>query len=66
MPLFEFRCVQCGAEFEKLVRKTGEAAQITCPVCQGSKVEETFSTFASLTGNAAPGSRSGGCRPAGG
>lgn len=66
MPLFEYRCAECGAEFEKLVRKPGGNAEITCPVCGSRTVEEMLSTFASRTGNAGLGSRSAGCKPTGG
>ncbi len=66
MPLFEYRCAECGAEFEKLVRNPGAGAEITCPVCSSRKLDQMLSTFASRTGNAGFGSRSAGCKPAGG
>jgi putative FmdB family regulatory protein len=66
MPLFEFRCAECGAAFEKLVRRAGSLGDIACPVCESRKVEEVLSSFASPTKNAGSGSRQGGCKPAGG
>ncbi len=43
MPLFEFRCRQCDARFEQLVR--GGAA-VECPECRGRELEKQFSVFA--------------------
>jgi putative FmdB family regulatory protein len=38
MPLFEYRCRDCGREFESLVSsRTAEA--VRCPQCQGAAVE---------------------------
>jgi len=43
MPIHEYVCHACQAQFEELVR--GEEA-IECPVCRSAKVERRFSTFA--------------------
>jgi putative FmdB family regulatory protein len=65
MPIFEFECLECGARFEKLIRTAGVDAEVTCPKCRGSRVEEKFSTFSSAAtgGSAVP---SNGCVPGGG
>ncbi|MGD0397393.1 MAG: zinc ribbon domain-containing protein [Syntrophobacteraceae bacterium] len=42
MPLYEYRCTDCGNTFEKLVLGAGEP--ITCPKCQGG-VEKLMSSF---------------------
>ncbi len=42
MPLYEYRCTECGNTFEKLVLGAGEP--ITCPKCQGG-VEKLMSSF---------------------
>lgn len=65
MPLYEYRCPQCGHRFE-ILQRMGEGAEgLTCPRCGAGKVEKQFSTFASSTGGgqAATG---GGCGPGGG
>jgi putative FmdB family regulatory protein len=59
MPLFEFECLECGAEFESLVRKASEKAEVRCPACDSRKLEEKVSGFAS-------GSGSKDCRPSSG
>jgi putative FmdB family regulatory protein len=66
MPLFEFRCTECSAEFEKLVRHAGKYEEISCPECRSGKVEEILSTFASPAKSAPHGSHFGACKPAGG
>ncbi len=59
MPLFEYRCHDCGAEFEELVRYE-EADRITCSYCKSLRVERLLSKFAvsrdaSLSASAEPG-----------
>lgn len=44
MPIFEYRCGDCGQNFEKLVRR--EADVIACPACDGRHLEQQLSTFA--------------------
>jgi len=43
MPIYEYACRQCGAQFEVLVRGQ-EAPQ--CPACQGADLEKALSSFA--------------------
>ena len=40
MPIYEYRCKDCGKEFEALVRKSDVPA---CPSCQGTELERQFS-----------------------
>lgn len=44
MPIFEYRCADCGKGFEKLVRRHTD--DIACPSCTGRHVEQQYSTFA--------------------
>jgi putative FmdB family regulatory protein len=46
MPLFEFKCADCGHKFEELVM--GSKA-INCPECKSADVEKLLSTFAAST-----------------
>ncbi|MSV30109.1 MAG: zinc ribbon domain-containing protein [Bryobacterales bacterium] len=52
MPIFEYRCEDCGTKFEKLMRRAGEAAP-GCPSCGGEHADQQFSTF-SARANGAP------------
>lgn len=44
MPIFEYRCTDCGTGFEKLVRRETEV--VSCPSCAGAHLEQQYSTFA--------------------
>jgi putative FmdB family regulatory protein len=64
MPIYEYACPGCGARFEKLVRRFGEA--VSCPRCARADVEKHLSVFAVATA-AAPafaGCGEGPCSPA--
>jgi putative FmdB family regulatory protein len=58
MPMYEYRCQDCGERFEAL-RKASEADQgVRCPQCQGERIERLLSGFAtSGCGTAGGGSR---------
>ncbi len=44
MPLFEFKCRDCGATFEKIVPSSN--TRVVCRKCESSKVEKLLSVFA--------------------
>jgi putative FmdB family regulatory protein len=43
MPIFEYKCQDCGTKFEKLVR--GTTTDILCPSCGKDHLEQELSTF---------------------
>jgi putative FmdB family regulatory protein len=47
MPIYEFRCRQCGHRFEELCRMGSNGAGVRCPGCKGKRVERIMSRFAS-------------------
>ncbi|RKY04859.1 zinc ribbon domain-containing protein [Candidatus Poribacteria bacterium] len=55
MPIYEYRCKECGERFETLVLSEGEIP--SCPSCGGDKVEKLIS---------APQVRMDGLSPSGG
>ena len=66
MPIFEYRCSDCGTRFEKLVR-TSDTDGPHCPQCSTTEVERELSTFAAHSSggrSAAVAPARGGC-PAG-
>jgi len=44
MPLFEFKCRDCGTTFEKIVPSS--TTQVACKKCAGPHVEKLLSVFA--------------------
>jgi len=65
MPIYEYRCSECGEEFEKLVASARSAAEISCPKCGSANVKKMLSLFASR-GSAASSTRGSSCLPTGG
>ena len=44
MPLFEYECSDCGAEFEKIV--STHKTPVICQCCDSPRVEKKLSVFA--------------------
>lgn len=44
MPVYEYRCKNCGNSFEYLVLHSSPAA--SCPACAGQQLEQVISAFA--------------------
>ena len=44
MPLFEFKCRECGTMFEKIVPSS--TTKVACKKCSSPKVEKLLSVFA--------------------
>ena len=68
MPIYEYRCEECGAEFEKRVARVADSASVGCPSCGQTRVAMRFSTFATVTSGSKqsasmPGCPSAGCCP---
>jgi putative FmdB family regulatory protein len=65
LPIYEFECLDCGLEFEKLVRKSGSEPEVACPECGGRNVEQQVSAFAARM-TSGKGGPPGSCAPGGG
>ncbi len=61
MPLYEYRCRDCGHQFEILQRLGEGSAGLVCPRCTADALDKQFSTFAPMAaaggGGAAAASR---------
>ena len=44
MPLYEFKCLDCGNLFELLIMKSEH--KVRCPACESESVERVLSLFA--------------------
>ncbi len=49
MPIYEYRCQDCGNRFEILQRLGQGPEGLNCPECGEERVEKQYSTFASST-----------------
>ncbi len=58
MPIFEFRCLECGNLFEKLFLNSDQKTDVACPECQSQSFERVVSRA-----NYAIGAGPGGKRP---
>ena len=46
MPIYEYKCQDCGNKFEKLVRRATDAEALECPSCGQKHLTQELSTFA--------------------
>jgi putative FmdB family regulatory protein len=54
MPIYEYRCDDCGAEFEKRVARAADSEGVRCPSCGENHLTPRLSTFSTVTGDSAP------------
>lgn len=59
MPIYEYRCRQCGHTFEAFQRVGADGSDLMCPKCNTSRPEKLFSSFASSGSAPSYGSSSG-------
>ena len=61
MPIYEYKCRDCGHRFEVLQRLGEGADGLHCPTCGTAPVEKVFSTFAAAGGQGAAKGESASC-----
>ena len=68
MPLYEYKCNDCGTVFEELIGKTVPESFPACPKCRSDNCQRQFSTFAAKVGigSSGPACSTGGCGGGGG
>jgi putative FmdB family regulatory protein len=50
MPIYEYRCSDCGKKFQALVGMTAEPDEIKCPACGSTKADKLVSRFVRYRG----------------
>jgi putative FmdB family regulatory protein len=45
MPIYEYRCEECGEGFEMFVRSASRQAEPKCPRCGSRRVKKSVSLF---------------------
>lgn len=45
MPIYEYRCEECGEGFELFVRSPSRQVEPTCPKCGSQRVKKSVSLF---------------------
>ena len=58
MPLYEYKCRQCGSEFELLRRISDSDDEVTCPLCGAQESDRQISASSCSTGAAGYGNYS--------
>ncbi len=65
MPMYEYRCQECGAKYEQLRRMSDADKDLECPSCGSRNVRREISACA-IGGSYSSSSSGGGCVPRGG
>ena len=68
MPIYEYRCQECGEKFEKLVRSSSDHTELACPNCGSKQAEKLLSLFGTSGFSTTPNftsSSSDSCQPSG-
>lgn len=45
MPIFEYRCNDCGKKFEIFFKSMRESENVKCPECNSENIGKLFSSF---------------------
>ena len=68
MPIYEYRCQDCCEKFDKLVRRSTDQTELTCPNCGGKQATKLPSLFATSGFSTTPNftsSSADSCQPSG-
>ena len=50
MPIFEFRCAECGHVFEEIFKRADEEVALSCPECRCDSIERVVSRTSYVMG----------------
>jgi len=65
MPIYEYRCQDCGVTFDKLVRSFADASaiEIECPKCRSKRCRKNITLFGTTGSSSVSSAES--CAPSG-
>jgi putative FmdB family regulatory protein len=66
MPLYEYRCNECGEEFEKMLRFSEADRLPACPKCASQQTQKRLSKVVSFGAPVSSSTGSGSCGSRGG
>jgi len=66
MPIYEYRCSECGEKFEKWLRSISATQDICCPRCGSRHVDKAVSLFGKSGSGTAAAATGSSCAPTGG
>ncbi|MFO7697184.1 MAG: zinc ribbon domain-containing protein [Anaerolineae bacterium] len=66
MPFYEYRCRNCGHEYEEFVRSLFSQARPVCPKCGSQESEKVVSLFGSTSSSSGSSIGAANCAPTGG
>ncbi len=61
MPIYEYRCEECGTQFEELTLSANGSYAVACRACASGRVTRLLSAFAVHTAEAPPAPEPGPC-----
>lgn len=61
MPIYEFKCPECGRRVEELCGLGEKGSRLLCPDCGHAGLKRVFSTFATGGRGGGEGASGGGC-----
>ena len=65
MPIYEYRCEDCGSSFDKLVRSMSSAAEVECPECRSKRCKKSISLFGLASVGSSSDASASSCAPSG-
>ncbi|ABS26683.1 zinc ribbon domain-containing protein [Anaeromyxobacter sp. Fw109-5] len=65
MPIYEYACTRCEKQFEELIVRRSDEADVKCPACGGAEVSRRMSRPAATRGGASGGGAPPACGPVG-
>jgi len=65
MPIYEYRCEECGSRFEKFVRSMSSPVEVECPECHSKRCKKSISLFGLASAGSSSSASASSCAPSG-